>query len=230
MGRCDICGSEGAYFVCSRCGRTVCQECFDYEKGLCIICSKKGSILKVLNSNPSIFLNKTVMLGVALILAGILLITAASSLYAGGGEGTLIIFPFLVKISGTAALILTVIYVAISILMVFLPWILISRRFRAVERLARIEYGSITPHRVIRKTGMIKDYILTLKMPGFKSEDISIKVFGSTLNVEACRDGKTVFTREYRLPEGYEAESIKYDFEGDFLIIRLKLNRRVEET
>jgi len=120
--------------------------------------------------------------------------------------------------------------VAISILMVFLPWILISRRFRAVERLARIEYGSITPHRVIRKTGMIKDYILTLKMPGFKSEDISIKVFGSTLNVEACRDGKTVFTREYRLPEGYEAESIKYDFEGDFLIIRLKLKRRVEET
>ena len=132
--------------------------------------------------------------------------------------------------SGTAALILTVIYVAISILMVFLPWILISRRFRAVERLARIEYGSITPHRVIRRTGMIKDYILTLKMPGFKSEDISIKVFGNTLNVEAYRDGKTVFTREYRLPKGYEAESIKYDFEGDFLIIRLKLNRRVEET
>ena len=230
MGRCDICGSEGAYFVCSRCGRTVCHECFDYEKGLCIICSKKGSILKVLNSNPSIFLNKTVMLGVALILAGILLMTAASSLYTDDGESTLIIFPFLVKISGTAALILTVIYVAISILMVFLPWILISRRFRAVERLARIEYGSITPHRVIRKTGMIKDYILTLKMPGFKSEDISIKVFGSTLNVEACRDGKTVFTREYRLPEGYEAESIKYNFEGDFLIIRLKLKRRVEET
>ena len=67
-------------------------------------------------------------------------------------------------------------------------------------------------------------------MPGFKSEDISIKVFGNTLNVEAYRDGKTAFTREYRLPKGYEAESIKYDFEGDFLIIRLKLNRRVEET
>ena len=53
-------------------------------------------------------------------------------------------------------------------------------------------------------------------MPGFKSEDISIKVFGNTLNVEACRDGKTAFTREYRLPEGYEAESLKYNFEGDF--------------
>jgi len=171
------------------------------------------------------------MLGVALILAGILLMTAASSLYTDDGESTLIIFPFLVKMSGTATLILTVIYLAISILMVFLPWILISRRFRAAaERLARIEYGSITPHRVIRRASMIKDYILTLKMPGFKSEDISIKVFGNTLNVEACRDGKTAFTREYRLSEGYEAESIKYNFEGDFLIIRLKLKRRVEET
>ena len=218
-------------FVYLRCGKTVCHECFDYEKGLCIICSDKGSILNVLNSNPSIFLNKTDMLGVALILAGILLITAASSLYTGDGESTLIIFPFLVKISGTATLILAVIYVAISILMVFLPWILISRRFRAAaERLARIEYGSITPHRVIRRAGVIKDYILTLKMPGFKSEDISIKVFGNTLNVEARRDEKTVFTRGYRLPEGYEAESIKYNFEGDFLIIKLKLKRLVEET
>lgn len=224
MGRCDICGSEGAYFVCSRCGRTVCHECFDYEKGKCIICSEKRSILNVLNSNPSIFLNKTVMLGVALILAGILLMTAASSLYTDDGESILIIFPFLVKMNGTATLILTVIYVAISILMVFLPWILISRRFRAAaERLARIEYRSITPHRVIRKASMIKDYILTLKMPGFKSEDISIKVFRNTLNVEACRDRKTAFTREYRLPEGYEAESITYNFEGGFLIIRLKI-------
>ena len=81
---------------------------------------------------------------------------------------------------------------------------------------------------------MIKNYILTLKIPGFKSEDISIEVFGSILNVEACRDEKTVFTREYRLPEGYEAESIKYNFEGDFLIIflitKLKLKRLVEET
>ena len=74
---------------------------------------------------------------------------------------------------------------------------------------------------------MIKDYILTLKMPGFKSEDISIKVFGNTLNVEACRDGKATFTREYRLPEGYEAESIKYNFEGGSLTIRLKLKRWV---
>ena len=48
---------------------------------------------------------------------------------------------------------------------------------------------------------MIKNYILTLKIPGFKSEDISIEVFGSILNVEACRDEKTVFTREYRLPK-----------------------------
>jgi len=91
-------------------------------------------------------------------------------------------------------------------------------------------YGSITPHRVIRRAGMIKDYILTLKMLGFKSEDISIKDLGNTLNVEAYRDGKTAFTREYRLPKGYEVESTKYNFEGDFLIIRLKLNRRVEET
>ena len=30
MGRCNICGSEGSYFVCSRCGKTVCHECFDY--------------------------------------------------------------------------------------------------------------------------------------------------------------------------------------------------------
>jgi len=38
---------------------------------------------------------------------------------------------------------------------------------------------------------------------------------------------KSAFTREHGLPEGYEAESIKYNFEGGSLTIRLKLKRRV---
>jgi len=38
---------------------------------------------------------------------------------------------------------------------------------------------------------------------------------------------KSAFTREHGLPEGYEAESIKYNFEGGSLTIRLKLKRWV---
>jgi len=40
LGLCEICGKRKAELVCPKCGRHVCRECFDEEKGVCLVCSE----------------------------------------------------------------------------------------------------------------------------------------------------------------------------------------------
>jgi len=38
---CEICGSNPATYVCSECGRSVCNQCFDHDSWLCRDCHRK---------------------------------------------------------------------------------------------------------------------------------------------------------------------------------------------
>ncbi|MCK4730595.1 MAG: orotate phosphoribosyltransferase [Candidatus Aenigmarchaeota archaeon] len=40
-GLCQICGKPGIMNSCNLCGRLVCSECYNAEKGLCKICVAK---------------------------------------------------------------------------------------------------------------------------------------------------------------------------------------------
>ncbi|MFA5887583.1 MAG: B-box zinc finger protein [Candidatus Nanoarchaeia archaeon] len=35
---CNICGKKLGKFTCMKCGRLVCEDCFDVSKGLCKGC------------------------------------------------------------------------------------------------------------------------------------------------------------------------------------------------
>jgi len=37
---CEICGRRSAEITCKKCGRHVCRECFDFERGVCLVCSE----------------------------------------------------------------------------------------------------------------------------------------------------------------------------------------------
>ncbi|MGB9725562.1 MAG: hypothetical protein ACPLZ8_02775 [Fervidicoccaceae archaeon] len=37
---CEICGRRKAELSCPKCGRRVCRECFNEEKGICLVCSE----------------------------------------------------------------------------------------------------------------------------------------------------------------------------------------------
>ncbi|MFQ6095829.1 MAG: Hsp20/alpha crystallin family protein, partial [Candidatus Bathyarchaeia archaeon] len=78
-----------------------------------------------------------------------------------------------------------------------------------------------------RGRGRVEDYLVTLKMPGFKESDIEVQVFDDDLIVQAYKDGE-VFKRSYDLPTGFEPTGIKYKYEDEFLIIRVSLKRKEE--
>ncbi len=37
--KCEICGKRKAEYICPKCGRKVCRECYVKEKNMCVICA-----------------------------------------------------------------------------------------------------------------------------------------------------------------------------------------------
>ncbi len=175
-------------------------------------------------------LGKFFPLGISLIFIGIALLMVASILSIQPSGGIVIIFPFIyMPISGAAAITIIILFFAISLAVLFLPWILGSKRIdNIIEKVveARGEERSETERGSLK--GKVEDYLITLKMSGFREEDISVKVINKNLVVEAFKDG-SVFKRRYKIPEGFKVEGVKYNYENGFLIIKATLKRRGEE-
>ena len=163
----------------------------------------------------------TASLGFALIVFGMILMAAASAISWSGG-GVIIIPPFFIgTVEGTAALTIILLIMAVTILMIFLPWILEPGRFvRVGERTLNLE----------GKTVQAEDYIITLRMPGFREDDIEVQTFAESLTVRAYKDGRLAFSRSYSLPKGTVPEKVRYRCEDGFLVIRVTLRREDQAT
>lgn len=172
-------------------------------------------------------------LGVAFIFGGMILTMIGSILSAptaGGGGGVVIIFPFLVgAVSETVALAIMVVFIIVSLVIMLLPWILGPRRvLRAFGKMAGLKGEEFQPREVEKRDkGETEDYLITLKMPGFREDDIEVRVFNSDLIVQAPKDGE-LFKKTYELPREFEPRGIKYNYEAGFLIIRVSLKRKEE--
>jgi len=169
-------------------------------------------------------------LGVVLVFVGMILTMIASILSVPSGGGVIIVFPFLIgTVSETTALAIIVIFVIISLVIMFLPWILGPRRvLRAFERMVDLKSEDLQPKEVKERVGgEIEDYLITLKMPGFKEEDIEVRVFNNDLIVQAFKDGET-FRKTYEMPRDFEPEGVKYNYDAGFLIIKVSLKRKEE--
>jgi len=224
MGVCKVCGSRDASYICARCGGMVCSGCFHHELGLCSVCKDLGQKERLFSRGDlsSIF-SKLFLIGPALISAGMFMIVLASILSLQAEGGSVFILPFFVgTASGTLAVVLTIAVIVISVVVMFLPWILGPRKLmRALERIGGMEE---------EKTGMMKakggrgveDYLITLKMPGYEEDDIDIQVFDGELTVQAYNRGK-VLERTYNLPSGFDPTGLEYKYEDDFLIIKVSL-------
>ena len=89
---CELCGERPAKFVCSRCGKAVCERCFDPAAWLCASCLKEVATVPAgLTFTPALPLS-WLAVGFALFLIGAVLIALGAIL--SGAQGVLIIFPF----------------------------------------------------------------------------------------------------------------------------------------
>ena len=227
MGVCKICGSRDASHICTHCGGMVCSGCFHPELDLCSVCKDLGQRERLFSTGDlsSIF-GKLFPMGPALISAGMFLIILASILSLQPGGEAILIFPFFVgTASGTLAVVLTIVVIVISVVVMFLPWILGPRKLmRALERISGMKEETTGMMKARGRRG-VEDYLITLKMPGYDEDDIDIQVFDGDLIVQAYKAGK-VFERTYSLPSGFDPTGLEYKYEDDFLIIKVSLRLR----
>jgi hypothetical protein len=155
------------------------------------------------------------MLGLLLILLGFLLVSIA--LIPGeGGEGIIIFFPFVFRVSGSLALLLsTLLFFVFMASMILLPWYLISRS----------ELGGLgevwTPLR--RRSRETTEYIITLEVPRALRNTLYVEVEEGEIYLRSTRD--PTFQRRYTLPVGFDVEDVEFDYEGSYLILKLLLRK-----
>ena len=155
------------------------------------------------------------MMGLLLILLGILIVSIA--LMPGEGEGVIILFPFVFRVSGGLALLLsTLFFIAFAASMILLPWYLISRGgIGEVEEVW-------TPLRRRRET---TEYIITLEVPRRLRRTLYVEV-GEEGEIYLRSTKDPTFERSYTLPAGFDVEDVEFDYEGNYLILRLLLRKK----
>jgi len=153
------------------------------------------------------------IMGLLLILLGIL--TVSIALMPGEGEGIIILFPFAFRVSGRLALLLsTLLFIVFAASIILLPWYLISR--------GGMDEEIWTP---LRRRREATEYIISLRVPRGLRGSLYVEVGeDDEIYVRSTRD--PTFERSYRIPAGFDVEDVEFDYEGDYLILRLLLRRK----
>ncbi|MCC6018523.1 MAG: hypothetical protein LM601_05810 [Candidatus Verstraetearchaeota archaeon] len=131
MVKCEICGIGDAKYVCSKCGRRVCGECFNIQFWMCRECMGKSYPTYVEGWRVADTLMKTFTIGFIVILIGIILIML-SQIMIGGAFGGIIIFPFIPiiffqKLEGATAILFTLLMM-IAMIIIIVIWMYLTRK------------------------------------------------------------------------------------------------------
>ena len=155
------------------------------------------------------------IIGLALLALG--LIATSMAFISGESEGFIMIFPFVFGSgNGRSTVALTLGALTFFAVSMFVPYYLFSRE----NQLARQRIYE-DPHASAEFT----DYIITMDVP----EELR-KTFFIESSLGEIRLGSRVqplFNRSYKLPDGFEVEGYHHEFEDRFLVLRLKLKKRI---
>ncbi len=214
---CYICGAEGADILCSRCGRIVCEECYDPDTNSCVRCSAKAWLAESRGSSrPGLM-----MAGLALLFLGMIVTTIALLPPSGEGEGFVFIFPFFFVggVGGWASILLTAIFLGFFLLSFFLPWYMASKRSGPYEGYFEVKSGNV----LRTNSSETMEYMITTELPRQLRKTIYIEADGGSIRLRSKSDDS--FEKSYALPEGFEVEEINYEYDDDYLLLKLLLVR-----
>lgn len=159
------------------------------------------------------------MLGMILIIIGMLITSLAFVSIGEEGNGVVIIFPFVFgNVGGWASVVFTITLLTFFILSSVIPWYLISR---SLPRNRPINIGP-EGHRWGSDSETM-EYIITTELPGRMRNSIYIESDEEEINLKSSKDEK--FLKSYTLPEGFQLDEIYYDYEGNYLVLKLLLKR-----
>jgi len=212
---CMVCGRSGAEILCARCGSIICDRCYDDEADVCVVCSgKRPGNRKVLN-RPALLVG-----GFMLVLLG-LMVTSWAFIPQGGA--TVVFFPFVFNgVGGPVALLISLIFFTLFSLSSLLPLYLLLRRNDYTdwdEGLYNL-YDSVVSG---GNTTESLEYMITTEIPGGLKDSIYLEEDDDSIILMSSKD--TNFVKTYNLPEDYHVDEVESEFEGSFLLVRVRLTR-----
>jgi hypothetical protein len=156
------------------------------------------------------------ILGLAFLALG--MIVTSMAFIAGEGEGFILIFPFVFgNVDGWPAVALTIGSTAFFIIAMFLPFVLLSRENRFMHHTIFFEESD--------NHDELTDYIITLDVPEELRRTLFIE--GNQGDINLGSSAQPFFRRSYKLPEGFEVDGYHHEFDDRFLVLKLKLKRRI---
>ena len=156
------------------------------------------------------------MLGLAFLSLG--MIVTSMAFISGEGEGSIMIFPFVFgNVGGWPAVALTLGSTAFFIIVMFLPYFLLLKEGRFTRQTSYFEESD--------NHDEFTDYVITLDVPAELRKTLFIE--GNHGEINLGSSAQPFFRRSYNLPEGFELDGYYHEFDDRFLVLRLKLKRRV---
>jgi uncharacterized membrane protein YciS (DUF1049 family) len=213
---CPICGGDSADILCPKCGSKVCSDCFDEEARMCLDCLEELVVEK--RHQKRVILAT----GVLFILLGLSLM--ASSIVAGlPVEGVTIVFPFIVGNVPTAiASLYSFIFFMVLILASLLPWYIHIRtrlNYMVEESTMTIQEGKTQNGESVSTV----EYIITTELPDKVKKTIFIETEETKILLKSTTD--VDFNKSYEIPKGFNLEGIDYDYDDNFLVLKLHLTQ-----
>ena len=155
------------------------------------------------------------MLGMLFIVLGLMVVSMA--LVPSEGEGVVVIFPFVfTNVGGWAAVALTLGFLGLFLAISFLPWFLASKGV----------WGRRSGPRNWEHIGSeTTEYIITIDLPKRLRKTIYIESGEDVVHIRSSADPS--FHRSYRLPGGFDIDTYNYEYESNYLLLKLKLMRRM---
>jgi hypothetical protein len=215
--RCMLCGREGAEILCPKCGSIICDRCYDEEADTCVVCSgKRPENVKTLN-RPALLVG-----GFMMVLLGLMVTSWA---FIPQGEAIVVLFPFIFNgVGGTAALIMSLAFFALFSMSSLLPLYLLLKRNDYTDW----DEGLYTLHDSVVTGGNTSEsleYMITTEIPGGLKDSIYLEEEDDAIILMSSKDAN--FVKTYNLPEEYHIDEVESEFEGSFLLVKVRLTKDI---
>jgi hypothetical protein len=158
--------------------------------------------------------------GFMLVLLG-LMVTSWAFIPQGGA--TVVFFPFVFNgVGGPVALLISLIFFTLFSLSSLLPLYLLLKRNDYTDW----DEGLYNLHDSVISGGNTTEsleYMITTEIPGGLKDSIYLEEDDDSIILMSSKD--TNFVKTYSLPEDYHVDEVESEFEGSFLLVRVRLTR-----
>jgi uncharacterized protein (UPF0333 family) len=213
--KCEICGRPNVDILCSKCGKFICEKCYDPETDSCIKCS--GKYVKPANPERQILM---LVSGAIIMMMGLFVASFAFIPLAGA---KIVVFPLMFEnVNSVTAVFMSLMFFCMFAVTSLLPFYFTLRgnsRFEWDEGIYTLQESRGSSSNITETV----EYMITTEIPETLKDTIYIEDNLDEIVLKSEKDKK--FQRVYAIPDNYIIDSVESAYEDEFLLLKIKLTR-----